>query len=292
MLPRRLLLPTIALLLAGGAAMMTNSWIQQQGRVLEPPPSQPAPARSVLVAATDVATGGFLQPGSVRWQEWPDGTLAEAYLLKGEATLDEVVGAVARVDLAAGQPILPRLIVKPGERGFLAAVLEPGMRALSITVDEASSSAGLILPGDRVDVIVTHAIEADTEGGGTQHHVSETVLEDVRVIAMGRKLSAHASAEPGPATQARTATLQVSAAGAERLAVVGAVGSLTLSLRSLARAAEPQPGRGAGMTWDSAVAPALLPRNQPFSSFALIRGRETQTIALPQGGTKRAGRSA
>jgi pilus assembly protein CpaB len=289
MLLRRLLLPAVALLLAGGAAMFARDWLEEQRRPVAPEAAAPmVRLKQVLVAAEDLHVGRFLGPDTLRWQDWPDVSLPSTYIVEGTGTMEDLAGAVVRLDVAAGQPITRAAIVKPGDRGFLAAVLDPGMRAVSVPVDEASSNAGLIFPGDRVDLILTQTIGGDGETRASARRVSETVLENVRVIAMGRNLRGDPAEEIGPtASQIRTTTLEVTPEGAERVALVTELGKLSLSLRSLARADEGEPIHtpdGAGrITWDSDVARVLRPENQPVSTMALIRGRESSLIALPKG---------
>jgi pilus assembly protein CpaB len=291
MLARRIALPAIALLLAGGTAYLARNWVESQRRPVDTA-AEPAPVerKAVLVAAVDLGPGQFLQAEGMRWQEWPDVSLPESYIVKGATPEDELVGAVVRQHVATGQPLTRAGVVKPGERGFLAAVLEPGMRAVSVPVDEASSNAGLIFPGDRVDLILTQSIGGEGGDGAAKtatRRVSETVLRDVRVIAMGRKLSGEGGEEAGAADKARTTTLEVDAGGAEKVALVTELGKLSLSLRSLARDND-APANGnspAGrFTWDSDVARSLLPENQPVSTMAVIRGREAQIVNLPKGG--------
>jgi pilus assembly protein CpaB len=150
------------------------------------------------------------------------------------------MGAVVRRPLAIGEPIVDGNLVKPGDRGFLAAVLDPGMRAVSVPVDEASSNAGLIFPGDRVDLILTQTIEPNGESAGSRR-VSETVLQDVRIIAMGRELTSEGGADGEGGKPARTATLEATPAAAEKVALVTELGKLSLSLRSLAIADTSRP---------------------------------------------------
>ncbi len=283
---RRIVLPIIALALAGGAALLARSWLESQRRSVEVvAEAPPRPTKAVLVAVRDLRTGEFVQPDLFRWQEWPDVATPDGYLVEGSADPTSLAGAVVRREIAAGQPVTAALLVKPGERGFLAAVLEPGTRAVSLPIDEASGNAGLVLPGDRVDVIVTQTI-----GGEDQQavrRVSETVLQDVRVIAIGRRLSATAT-EDLTSGQGKTATLQVTPAEAEKVALVADLGRLSLSLRSLAQDGASDPGRdpAGAFTWDDEVARTLLPENQPVGSMALIRGGETQLLTVQRGITR------
>jgi pilus assembly protein CpaB len=90
----------------------------------------------------------------------------ETYLVEGKRSVDDVAGAVVRRSLAAGEPVVDGSVVRPGDRGFLAAVLEPGMRAVSVAVDEAAANAGLIFPGDRVDLVMSQTIGEEVAQSG------------------------------------------------------------------------------------------------------------------------------
>lgn len=286
MLARRIALPAVALLLAGGTAYLARNWVESQRRPADTAAApEPVQRKAVLVAAVALEPGQFLQVEAMRWQDWPDVSLPETYIVKGTAPVEDFAGAVVRQRVAIGQPLTKVEMVKPGDRGFLAAVLEPGMRAVSVPVDEASSNAGLIFPGDRVDLILTQSIGGDSGGDAgpkaPTRRVSETVLRDVRVIAMGRKLRTEAGEEIA-ADKARTTTLEVDAGGAEKVALVTELGKLSLSLRSLARDGD-APAAERPFTWDTDVARALLPENQPGSTLAVIRGRESQIVNLSKG---------
>jgi pilus assembly protein CpaB len=281
---RRILLPVVALALAGGAAMLARNWVELQRRPIEIVAEAPArPSKAVLVAVRDLHVGEFVQPDLLRWQDWPDVGTPDSYLIEGAANPDDLAGAVVRHEIIAGQPVSAQMLVKPGERGFLAAVLEPGMRAVSVPIDEASGNAGLVFPGDQVDLIVTQSIGGEGEGQDTVRRVSETVLQDVRIIAIGRKLSAK-DGEDLTSGPAKTATLQVTPEQAEKVALVTDLGRLSLSLRSLANDPESAADADApAFTWDTDVARTLLPENQPMSSIALIRGKETQLLSVRRG---------
>jgi pilus assembly protein CpaB len=279
---RRLVLPLVALVLTGVSTFAVRNWLESQRRPT-PVVAQPAPEqrKAILVAAQDLPIGSFVQPDSLRWQEWPDVTTPETYLVRGQRDEAELAGAVVRRPVAVGQPLTDGSVVKPGERGFLAAVLDPGMRAVSVPVDEASSNAGLIFPGDRVDLILTQTIEAAADPTGARR-VSETVLEDVRVIAMGRRLKNDEDGEGGQ--QARTATLEATPVAAEKVALVTELGKLSLSPRSLAAAESAPPvAAAARFTWDIDVSPALRPENQPRSTLSVIRGDKVETVSVRRG---------
>jgi pilus assembly protein CpaB len=283
---RRLLLPLLALLFAAGSTFAVRKLLVQEPvtTTVVVDAAQPVLTKAVLVAAKDLVAGSFVQADSLRWQEWPDVALAESYLERGKAQEADLIGAVVRRALPAGEPLSMASVVKPGDRGFLAVVLDPGMRAVSVPVDDASSNAGLMFAGDRVDLIVTHTLEAGGDPSGARR-VSETVLTDVRVIAMGCSLKTEAEGADLLAGQVRTATLETTPADAEKVALAAELGKLSLSLRSLAQ--PPDGGkvvaRTAARTWDLEVSPALRPENQPRSTISVVRGDKLETVSVRRG---------
>lgn len=279
---RRLLLLVLALVTAGTTAFLARSWIEGQRRpaAVRAEKLPPPPSRAVLVAARRLAQGSFLTEEALRWQDWPDVELPESYFEKGSIEPGDLVGAVVREPLDEGAPITRGAVVRPGERGFLAAVLEPGMQAVSVPVDQATGSAGLVFPGDRVDVLLTQTLQAEGTGG-RERFVAETVLRDVRVLAVGQRLSTAAEGSDELSPKIRTATLEVSPEGARRVALALELGRVWLGLRSLARAADGSeaaasttPGAGRA-TWDSDL--SLARRNS--RSVALFRGSEASSTS-------------
>lgn len=229
-----------------GAVLGTAGMVAAMGRsFLAPPEDQisaaaPAPeqvqvetAPQILVAVEDMPAGSFIKPVSVRWQDWPVDAILDVHVKHGEQEIDDLIGAVVRSGIVAGEPLVGAKLVLPGERGFLAAVLTPGMRAASVAVNAVSGNAGLIFPGDRVDVILTQSINDEDIPLGRQM-VGETVLADARVIAVDQRIQDIAPVQEGQvAPVAKTVTLEVSPAGAQSLAVAAELGSITMSLRSL-----------------------------------------------------------
>ena len=213
--------------------------------------------------------GSFVKPEHVRWQAWPEEAVGDSYLLEGTAKPEDIVGAVVRRGIAAGEPVTNGRIVRPGDRGFLAAVLQPGMRAISVSVNPTTGIAGLVFPGDRVDLLLTQTIPS----GNTPRMASETVLENVRVLAIDQVLNDQ-SGEP---TLGKNTTIEVTPKQAEVVAVASDLGKLSLSLRSLARPATgkdaldpaelvdelPEPWRGETYTWDSEASRVLASRHAP-----------------------------
>ena len=262
---RTLVLFVIAILLAGGTAMLMRSWLAQRSAEIEAAPlARPAaPQKSVLVARGTIARGQILKPGDFTWQVWPEGGIDRAYILAGTRTAESFGGWVARDPFVPGEPIIEAKIVAPSSRGFLAAVLRPGMRAVSVPVTATSGISGFVFPGDQVDILITHALPgAPGQNDQQLHRAAETVLRDVRVIAVDQKLDTKGS----EAIVAHTATLEVTPKQSEMIAVATEIGKLSLSLRSLAAAAAVDPsepteaGPGPGtFTYDSEVS-RLLPK--------------------------------
>jgi pilus assembly protein CpaB len=186
--------------------------------------------------------------------------------------LEEVTGAVARARLPAGEPLLRGTVVKPGESGFLAAVLAPGERAISIGVTAVSGAAGLIYPGDRVDVILTQTLTA-TEISLIHKSVAETIARDVRVLAIDQQLQAKAAPGGREGKLAQTVTLEVDPQQVEKIVVATKLGDLSLTIRSLQASTETaQPAIGSGgPTWAEDVSPALKTVSVRPKSVSLAR---------------------
>ncbi len=258
---RTLLLLFLAIVLAGGTAVLARSWLaaQRAAEIAEASPlALPTPAKSVLVARGGMQRGQILKPDDLIWQIWPEGALDKNYVLLGTRTPESFAGSVVRNPIAAGEPVTDAKIVAPGNRGFLAAVLRPGMRAISVPVTITSGISGFIFPGDQVDLMITHQVPAKA-GGTYEHKAAETVLHDVRVIAIDQRLETKA----GEALVAHTATLEVTPKQTEMIALAGEIGKLSLSLRSLVSA--------------SAEAPA--PANQPANATPSAPPADSQDAA-------------
>lgn len=283
---RTFLLIVLVVGIAGGLAMMLRASLQSGGERAASPVAakEPAgpPTRKVLVATQDLNTGAFLDTAVLAWREWPVEAVVDGHLTKGKAKPADLAGSVARHPIAQGDPVTAEKIVQPGERGFLAAVLTPGLRAVSVAVNEVSGSSGLIFPGDRVDLILTQSID-DEDGTAARRIAGETILRDVRVIAVGQNLSAPERGVDGELPVARTVTLEVTPTQAEKVAVARDLGSLALSLRSLPDQARTADARGAkgtprvlGPTWAGDVSRALHAAD-PRNGLIVYRGSEVET---------------
>ncbi|GAD59672.1 Flp pilus assembly protein CpaB [Brevundimonas sp. BAL450] len=185
----------------------------------------------------------------------------------GTGAQSDFIGSVVREGFVAGEPIVARKIVRSGDSGFLAAYLEPGMRAMAIRVSVETAAGGFILPGDRVDVIMTRELRNNNqEGGSAQRHTTTTVMQNVKVLAVDQTTQASDDAQ---SVVGATATLEVSPGDAEVLSLARAEGDLSLVLRSYADAAGPsgRTGRMASGGGDSRV-------------VRIHRGDQVETVVL------------
>jgi pilus assembly protein CpaB len=222
---RTILMVVVALFAAGITALFVRGWLNAERASMGGTPM----AYQVLVAKSDMSAGRFLRAQDLRWQGWPKGTLAPTYILQGKRKPEDFEGAVMRHSLVAGQPITEAAIVRPGEQGFLAAVLEPGMRAVSIQVNAITGISGFVIPGDRVDVVLTHTVPSPDRSA--PRYVSETVLEDIRVIAVDQRIED----KNAKAAVAKTVTMQVTPKQVEAIGIISRIGRISLSLRPVAR---------------------------------------------------------
>jgi pilus assembly protein CpaB len=261
---RNLLLALGGLTLLAGLAL-SAVWLSQMngGPTTEAsPPSIVQPA--VLVATRAIATGTLLRAEDMAWRDAGRTDIRPGSLLRGQVLETEFLGAVARRNFGAGDPLIASDFVKPNERGFLASVLKAGTRAVSITVDASQSSSGLILPGDHLDVILIQSFGESTTPA--RKEVAETVLADVRAIAVDQSLNAAVRAAPADrpigtleSQLPKTVTLEVSPRQAEMLLVATQLGRLGVSVRALEGSGAATVGLGGriGPTWASDVSPAL-----------------------------------
>jgi len=191
------------------------------------PPAQ-MQTSEVLVASTNLDSGTPLTVDAVHWQSWPSKAVDQSYITQSALPdLGKFVdGAVVRSPLVAGQPITNMNVVHATDSGYMAAMLDPGMRAVSITVSTESVAGGFILPNDRVDVIVTQKIS-----DSPARYTSKILLSSVRVLAVDQNVSQQKDQKA--IESPRTATLELSPPQAQEVARAQAAGALSLALRPL-----------------------------------------------------------
>jgi pilus assembly protein CpaB len=225
----------------------------------------------VLVAARALPSGHLLTDDDVRWQAWPDDDVAGSYILKPGKPADGLAGAVVREAIAAGEPITGERLIRRGDHGFLAAFLAPGRRAITIAIAANPLLNGLVGPGDRVDLIRTMPPPTQVGQRKPKPPVSETLLHDVKLLALDQRLDDH----PGDFPTPHTATLEVTPKQAEMIALAADHAKFSLSLRSntVPEASEDEPGP---LAWDDTPEAPLAPplRTEPVAGgkVSIIRG--------------------
>ena len=223
-----------ALMLAGVCAVMARSMFggsaAQPAQAMAPPePTGP----EVLVATRALPVGTIIGPDAFRYQPWPKDLIEKAYFIKGEQSPQSMAGTVVRYAITAGQPLTQGALIQPGDRGFLAAALAPGMRAVTISVSAQAGVAGFVFPGDRVDLILTQTVTGGGEGQPLK--ASETIVRNIRVLATDQRTD-KTNDDNGKTvvTTFSNVTLESTPKLAEKIAVAQTIGTLSLSLRSIA----------------------------------------------------------
>jgi len=233
---RKIILLVGALIVAAITAFMARSLMVGSPTPIAgavPVAGSPQNTTEVLVATRALPVGTILDPEAMKFVPWPKDLIEGAYFQKEGTDMGKLVGTVVRFPIPAGQPFTQGALVKPGDRGFLAAALGPGMRAVTFPVDAKSSVAGFVFPGDRVDLILTQEVVGG--GDGPPLKASETVLKNVRVLATDQRTDQQHD-DKGNTIVASFSTVTVEATPkiAEQIAVAQTLGSLSLSLRSIA----------------------------------------------------------
>ncbi|MHB8884884.1 MAG: Flp pilus assembly protein CpaB [Methylovirgula sp.] len=229
----RLLILGTALAAGVGAAIM----------VVTSKPPQPERSRivrvpvatdDVLVATKSLAIGTVIQNGDLRWQSWPKSNMPPDVISKSKMpnALADFMTALVRLPLNAGEPIFPNRLIKAGAAGFMAAILPSGMRAVAINIDQqGSQTAGnFILPNDHVDVIHTYRDEQAAKAGAADPTVSETLLRNIRVLAIGQNIQDRNNERVAAGSNA---TLELTPQQVEIIIRAQRVGQLSLALRSM-----------------------------------------------------------
>ena len=186
----------------------------------------------VLVAKKALPVGTIIDADSFAFQPWPKELMQGAYYVDGQPDSKNLAGTVVRYAIAAGQPVTRGSLVGPEDRGFLAAALGPGMRAVTVPVSAAAGVAGFVFPGDHVDIVLTQQVTGG--GDGPPLKVSETIVRNVRVLATDQRFTDKDADGKTVVKTFNNVTLEVTPRIAEKVAVAQAMGQLSLSLRSIA----------------------------------------------------------
>ena len=243
--------------------------------VEEEPPPEPRETRRVLAASRALPVRTLLVKEDFTEIEVDPGAIGKEHVLAPEGPAAHPLRSnVVREAIEEGAPIVRSAVVGPKQSGFLAAVLEPGHRAVTIQVGPATSHAGLVDPGDRVDVILSAELVVD---GRDRRVFATTIVEDVRVVA----IDSQAIGEAGPErTEVTTATLEVTSAQGERLVLGEREGALSLAVRSLARAADQPASAAPSATPANLKAMLLPPADFSASEEQIGRGRKLNDLSM------------
>ena len=235
---RKIVLLVGALFVAGITAFFARTLIAGSSAPQAAAMGQPVAAPvvtgpEVLVATRALPVGTILDATALKFQPWPQQLVDGAYYLKAGTDLGKLLGTVVRNAVTAGQPVTKGMLVSPGDRGFLAAALGPGMRAVTVSVSNQAAVAGFVFPGDRIDLVLTQTVAGG--GDGQPLKVSETIMRNVRVLATDQRTD-NTVGEDGKSRLSTfsTVTLEATPKMAEQLAVARTLGELSLSLRALA----------------------------------------------------------
>jgi pilus assembly protein CpaB len=232
----RLVVLVVAVAAGGGAALLA-------GRGGDEPPPAPAAAKTqidtvdVLVAKDDVQLGQSISAQNMQWQLWPVAAASPVFIRKSDKpnAIEDLTGAIARAPFVAGEPLRESKLIKANGSGYMAAVLDKGMRAISTEISPETGAGGFILPNDRVDVILSRRDREAEKSGAAETQVSETILVNIRILAIDQTLG---EKDGQKVVVGKTATLELSPRQSEMLALSRQLGTLSLALRSLADAGD------------------------------------------------------
>jgi pilus assembly protein CpaB len=234
----RLVVLVVAIGAGGVAAMLA-------GRSEKPPEVKTVaapqiPTVDILVAKADIGMGQTVSPADMQWQAWPASTSTGNFIRKSNQpnALESLSGSIARAPFVAGEPIREAKLVNAKGSGFMAAILPSGMRAISTQISPETGAGGFILPNDHVDVILTRRDTDKAANSGGDSHSSETVLTNVRVLAIDQNVEEKNGQK---VVVGKTATLELPPSQTETLALSQQLGTLSLALRSITDAKKDDP---------------------------------------------------
>jgi pilus assembly protein CpaB len=227
----RVIMFGVAAVSAVMAGLISKGYLGQSGQVAESKVEK-VKKTEILVASKDINMGDRLAEGAIAWLSWPAESVQDAMITKDEKpdALVEYKEARARTAIFNGEPIIEKKVIDPGKGGFMGALLPKGKRAISVAVSERTSAGGFILPNDRVDVILTKK----TTVAANTIVTSDTVLSNVRVLAINQTYRQEAEGDNVSVAEGKTATLELTSLQSEVIARIESQGELTLALRSIA----------------------------------------------------------
>ncbi|MFL9827478.1 Flp pilus assembly protein CpaB [Rhodoplanes sp. SY1] len=256
------------------AVFATRTWLNSQAearlRSLEADRGPPVASRTVVVAARPLRYGHELTPQVLREAAWPSDALPAGAF----ARIPDLLADGKRVALTPIEPNEPVLAVKitgPGQRATLSALVGPGMKAVTIRVNDVDGVGGFVLPGDRVDVVLTRQ---EKEQASTQ-----VLLQDVRVLAVDQVADERAANPMIP----KAVTLEVDTAAGQKLSLAASIGSLSLLLRKAGESTESKTARVTVKDLlEELVGPA--PKRENGTTVVVSRGGQKQSYRVPHEG--------
>lgn len=251
----------LALVAAGAAAFLARGLVSSDDGKQAAPKVVEAPTAEVLVAAKNIAIGDRLTGSAIKWQKWPEDALNPVFITR-KAKPDALAAnadSVARVSIVKGEPITADKLVRTGDKGLMTALIDSGMRAVAIRISPETGAGGFILPNDRVDVVLT----SRPSGGGNRNAVTaETIMRNVRVLAIDQRFNEKEGAQ---VALGKTATLELTPAQAELIALAQEEGKLTLALRGIG---------------EEEIAGGNVPDNTEGSVVRIIRFGQPKTVRV------------
>ncbi len=230
---KKVMLLVGALVIAVITAVMAKNMFTGAGAA-QAEASQVPTGPKILVARKALPVGTIIDQESLTYQAWPKELVQNAYYLEGapESDMSKLLGTVVRNAITAGQPVTQGSLVGPNDRGFLAAALSPGMRAVTVPVNASTGVAGFVFPGDRVDLVLTQEVTGGGEGPALK--VSETIVRNLRVLATDQRIDSKDEEGKTVVKTFSMVTVEATPRLAEKIAVSQSLGTLSLALRSIA----------------------------------------------------------
>jgi pilus assembly protein CpaB len=234
---KKIMLLVGALVIAAITAIMAKNMFAgagaEQAQAAAATPAVPLGPK-VLVARKELPVGTMIDAESLTFQPWPKEMMQSAYYTEGQPDSDmsKLLGTVVRYPITAGQPMTRGALVGPKDRGFLAAALGPGMRAITVPVNATTGVAGFVFPGDRVDIMLTQEVAGGGDGAALK--VTETVVRNVRVLATDQRTDSKGEDGQTLVKTFSNVTFEATPRISEKIAVAQSVGQLSLTLRSIA----------------------------------------------------------
>jgi pilus assembly protein CpaB len=259
----------IAILIGGGTVIGGRFYLErsnQRGLKTEvATPAKPLNTSTVVVASMPLRFGMEISSAQLKEVQWPTDAVPAG---SASSIAEFLKGPEKRVVIAAmdaNEAILPGKVTGPGERATLSAVIAPGMTAVTVPLSETQGVAGLVMPGDRVNLVFTRTVDKDQS-------FTDVLLQNVRVVAVDQTIDQR-SEKPA---NIRSATLEVMPQDAKRVALAGAVGSLSLMLRKA--------GEVSGGAMGRVMAKDLLAGGAQDSDTTASHGRRTTTVKVTRNG--------